>query len=127
MKRCVPTILFFFVFIACGCENSYEQLKEIDPKSYNQKILSGVEADYQWAKSPQNIAKQLFPRDAHTEGKNSYIVTEEHSSESHQKITVVEEGVFDDELMGEKAILDFEFKNKKWEISKLCVSFKRRS
>ena len=126
MKRHYQTVSFLLLFAIYGCTGRYEQPREVDPKDYNQKIANGKETNSEWVKSPQSIAKQLFPRDAHQTDNSSYSIEEKRLSEIDRKIIVTEEGAFDDEVNGEKAIIDLKLKNERWEITRLYISLKRR-
>ena len=126
MKKYLQQILFFLLCIFSSCTGNYEQPTKLDPKDFNRRIAIGIETNAEWTKSPQSIAKEFFPRDAHQEGSNSYSIDEKRLSETERKVVVTEEGAFDDEVSGEKAIIDFKLKNQRWEIMKLYVSLKRR-
>jgi hypothetical protein len=126
MKKCFLVIPFCVLLTINACTESYERPKEVDPKEYNKKIEAGTQADEEWVKTPEGIAKKLFPRIAHQEGNPSYIIEENHLSDVNRKITVTEEGTIDDEVLGVKNIICVKSINGRWQITKMCSSLKRR-
>lgn len=126
MKQYFLIILFSLSFTINACTESYERPEEIDPKEHNEKIEASTQAGEAWVKTPEAIAKKLFPRIAHQEGNPSYIIEENRLSDTNRKIIITEEGAIDDEVLGVKNIIYVKSINSRWKITKMYVSLKRR-
>jgi hypothetical protein len=126
MKKYYLTILFPLLFGVNACNDRYEPPKQVDPKEFNEKIENGVQAKAEWVKTPQSIVKELLPKTAFPQGNTSYTVEEKRLSANTRKFTITEEGPFDDEVKGEKTIIDFKSINDKWVITEMSRSLKRR-
>lgn len=113
-----------FAIAAYGCNEDYGNTIEINPLESNLEINKGIEAKSSWTKTPESIAKHLFPSVTHEEGNNFYKVEAKQLSNSSYKVTVTNEGVIDDEINGVKIIIDFKLMEGKWNISDIHKSYK---
>jgi hypothetical protein len=78
-----------------------------------------------WTSSPEKIARTLFPQ-VSSEGSRKYSISSEGAGAASQKITVLEEGAIDDEVLGERHVITFKQEEGQWKIVDYRYAAKRR-
>lgn len=93
----------------------------------NNEIAKGRLNNEGWVKSPEDIARHLFPHVSQEgEHSRSYSMERKDQSPSNCIITVTDEGVLDDEVLAERHRLKFSKHEDEWSISNMTAEEKRR-
>jgi hypothetical protein len=122
-------IVLAFIASLCllSCDN-YQQ-SCVAPEyisSLNKAIFDGQQNGATWANSAEEIARHLFPPVSLDGRSNLYKVTKKTNSSTDCSVTVVEEGIIDDEVLGERHTLFFRNSDRRWTIVDLKTEIKRR-
>lgn len=127
MRKIIIASLFFFAMQACS--NGYREATidaTLIPK-LNTEIAKGRLNKEDWVKTPEDIARHLFPHVTQDgEHSQSYSIEKKEQSSSNCIITITEEGVFDDEVNSARHSLYFSNLADEWSISHMTVEMKWR-
>lgn len=126
MKKVNVVIFYISLFVVAACKNGYESAQEVNPTALNNKIASGIQQKAAWVETPESIVQELFPRSVHEEGNAYYMLEDKLLPDATRRITITEEGPLDDEVNGERTIINFQFMNGRWEITKMTYAARRR-
>ena len=122
MNFLIPLSFLVIVFYACG--GDYAPPEEMDQNGLNLKIRRAVQDNAAWARTPQSIVKELFPKRVRNYSNSVYSISEDRLSDNALRIIISEEGDLDDEVSGERTVLDFHYIEGKWLIDEMSRSVK---
>ena len=120
-------LLFALVSIVLLSCHSYKDspVSEAYVATLNEKISVQQKNGATWTKSPEDIVRRFFPPLSKGGGSTKYEINKTESS-GGCKVSVMEEGPIDDEILGEKRTFHFENREGVWTITSMDHEIKRR-
>lgn len=125
--RNIVFVLFLSLVFLVSCDGYEQSPTDADyVSSLNFEITKGQQNGAAWTYSPEEIARHFFPPVSHDSGRKRYEVSKKVKSVNNCIVTVVEEGVIDDEVLGERHTLQLYRDGKHWTITDAKLEIRRR-
>jgi hypothetical protein len=123
-KKIFAIALVSLVLFSC---HSYKDspVSEAYVSTLNEKISVQQKNGATWTKSPEDIVRQFFPPLSKGGGSTRYEINKAESS-AGCKVSVMEEGPINDEVLGERRTFHFENREGVWTITDMKYEIKRR-
>lgn len=123
------TLIASSIVLFYACHKILTRWEESEPQhtvqELNKYIASDRVQDTSFTESPEHIARLLFPRE-NVKAAASYSITVKVSNEDFRLVTVEYEGAVNEELTGERHLLDLTREGGQWTISDYRYFLKRR-
>lgn len=113
VKQIITLIVTLSFLTSCS-----ESFKTIDPKNFNEKI-----ADRTDIKTPEQLIT-LYYNYPENEGHPTLIITVNKTESGNFEITLINEGLEDDSLSGEKIVMMAKLTGQKWIVTDIRKNWK---
>lgn len=123
-KLCLLIMIFSFSS-GCGNRDDIDGFINVDVTDLNQKIKQGVQDKEAWVETPFLIVNKLFGPEYNSESRRTFIF-EQYEQGNLLTVMVTQDGLPDDSVAGEKRIIEFNFVNGVWQLSKMRLGLKCR-
>ena len=126
IRNPITICLLFFSMQACSDGYTTSPVSDDVIHSLNDSIAVAQQNGAVWTKMPDAITGHFYPRASGEAGNMRYQIIKQDLSPEKCITIVIDEGLFDDEVLGERRTLNFQLMEGRWKITGLQKEIKRR-
>lgn len=125
MKHLTGFIISTLILVvSCATGDDYDSFYAEDTKVFNEQIQSAILNKEPWIRTPLLIVNKFFGPQYQTEGNSMYALEQVERTNDFIKVIVTQEGFLEDEVYGEKRIIEFTYKDNNWIINSIRVGIR---
>lgn len=114
-------VILVITICSCASKDDLKTFVNEDTKVFNDKINKGIADSEGWVRDPILIVSKLFRGD---DPVRKLVIDLESDSVDKLTITLIQEGLSDDSVDGEKRIIEFRKVDSNWKIESIKLGFK---